>query len=99
MDEDHQQNEPHLTPEAYALRRRLSEQFDRAAHNFDESLEHARALVEVLKRDPRYQPVPASHLARIGLGNVNQEQASESEEGLAIARPEVDPRIEAGKQK
>ncbi len=73
MDDDHQPTEPHLTPEAYALRRRLSEQFDRAAHTFEESLEHARALIEELKRDPRYKPLPPSHLARVGLGEVNQE--------------------------
>lgn len=98
MDDDHQPIEPHLTPEAYALRRRLSEQFDRAAHNFDESLEHARAMLEDLKRDPRYQPVPPSHLARIGLGDMTREQASESVEGLSMSKA-VDAHIEAGRKK
>lgn len=52
--------EPHLTPEAKALQRKLSEEFDRAAHTHVESLEHARALLEELKRTGRYLPPPKS---------------------------------------
>lgn len=77
MEQDQHPVEPHLTPEAIERRRRLGEQFDRAAHSFEESLEHARAMLEELKRDPRYQPVPPSHLARIGLGDSSHEQAPE----------------------
>lgn len=55
-------------------------------------------MLEELKRDPRHQPVPSSHLARIGLGDVNQEQASESVEGLCMSNAQVDAHIEAGKQ-
>lgn len=52
--------EPHLTSEAKALQRKLSEEFDRAAQTPEESLEHARALVEELKRTGRYLPPPNS---------------------------------------
>ena len=43
MDNDLPQTHPHLTPEAQARRRRLGEQFDRAACTADESLENALA--------------------------------------------------------
>lgn len=57
MDEDPQPTiGPHLTPEARTRRRRLGKQFDRAASTIAESAEHAQAMLEELKRDPRYQP-------------------------------------------
>lgn len=77
MDKDQQPVEPHMTPEARALRRRLSESFDRAASTPEESLEHARALLEDLKRDPRYEPLPLAHLIRLRLDDDSHEPAPE----------------------
>lgn len=60
MDEELQPVELHMTPEARARRRRLSESFDRAASTPEEALENGQALVEDLKRDGRYLPAPKS---------------------------------------
>ncbi len=60
MDNDLPQTHPHLTPEAQARRRRLGEQFDRAACTADESLENALAMVEQLKPNRWYLPAPKS---------------------------------------
>lgn len=60
MDQGQTPAEHHLTPEAQARRRRLGEQFDRAASTIEESLEHAQAMLDELKRDSRYQPAPKS---------------------------------------
>lgn len=48
-----------IAAEAFALQRRLSAEFDRAAHNDFQSLEHARALMETLKREGRWMSPPA----------------------------------------
>lgn len=50
--------EPHRTEEAYARRRKLGADFDRAAVTPGEALEHALVMVEELKRDSRWQPAP-----------------------------------------
>ena len=50
--------EAHLTNEARARRRRLGGAFDRAAASGQEALETALAMVEDLRRDPRYRPSP-----------------------------------------
>ncbi len=60
MDMDSQPIEPHLTPEAYARRRRLGEQFDRAALTPEEAIEASSAMLEDLQRDPQYKPNPGS---------------------------------------
>ena len=60
MDQGQTPPEPHLTPEAQARRLRLGEQFDHAASNIEESLEHAQAMLDDLMRDSRYQPAPES---------------------------------------
>ncbi|MCO5358630.1 hypothetical protein [Acidovorax kalamii] len=58
MNEDQQPLEPHLTEEAHALRRRLAAQFDRASVNDEQALANALSMLEELKRDERWQPVP-----------------------------------------
>jgi len=77
MDNDQQPVDPHMTPEARARRRRLSESFDRAASTPEEALEEARAMLEELKRDPRYKPLPPSHVIRVELEDGGHEQPPE----------------------
>ena len=48
-----------MTSEAQARRRLMRAQFSKAAASNEQSLANAVAMVEVLKRDSRWQPTPA----------------------------------------